>query len=133
RLTHQQLLTMLRDVRVKQLEEREKEIEEREQTIDSKINDFDDRVENFNAHVRRIYQDVDSQVENSKENSRVGAYIQKYDPDLYLDTLISANKEHADDLKRIERMKVQKRSEEHTSELQSRFDLVCLLLLEKKN
>src|SRR5699024_12831641 len=27
----------------------------------------------------------------------------------------------------------QLRSEEHTSELQSRFDLVCLLLLEKKN
>src|SRR5699024_11639158 len=28
---------------------------------------------------------------------------------------------------------VQPRSEEHTSELQSRFDLVCRLLLEKKN
>src|SRR5437868_8795159 len=28
---------------------------------------------------------------------------------------------------------VQSRSEEHTSELQSRFDLVCRLLLEKKN
>src|SRR5699024_12884972 len=28
---------------------------------------------------------------------------------------------------------VQLRSEEHTSELQSRFDLVCRLLLEKKN
>src|SRR5437868_9941934 len=28
---------------------------------------------------------------------------------------------------------VSKRSEEHTSELQSRFDLVCRLLLEKKN
>src|SRR5207249_8000082 len=28
---------------------------------------------------------------------------------------------------------VLKRSEEHTSELQSRFDLVCRLLLEKKN
>src|SRR5207249_7377010 len=28
---------------------------------------------------------------------------------------------------------VQRRSEEHTSELQSRFDLVCRLLLEKKN
>src|SRR5438067_8952318 len=27
---------------------------------------------------------------------------------------------------------LQKRSEEHTSELQSRFDLVCRLLLEKK-
>src|SRR5699024_12234111 len=28
---------------------------------------------------------------------------------------------------------LQERSEEHTSELQSRFDLVCRLLLEKKN
>src|SRR5699024_11601395 len=28
---------------------------------------------------------------------------------------------------------IQDRSEEHTSELQSRFDLVCRLLLEKKN
>src|SRR5699024_12773315 len=28
---------------------------------------------------------------------------------------------------------IKKRSEEHTSELQSRFDLVCRLLLEKKN
>src|SRR5699024_11797252 len=30
-------------------------------------------------------------------------------------------------------LKRQDRSEEHTSELQSRFDLVCRLLLEKKN
>src|SRR5437868_12860556 len=29
--------------------------------------------------------------------------------------------------------KPRRRSEEHTSELQSRFDLVCRLLLEKKN
>src|SRR5207249_7250803 len=29
-------------------------------------------------------------------------------------------------------IKIRKRSEEHTSELQSRFDLVCRLLLEKK-
>src|SRR5207249_11503905 len=28
---------------------------------------------------------------------------------------------------------IRRRSEEHTSELQSRFDLVCRLLLEKKN
>src|SRR5207249_11518311 len=34
-------------------------------------------------------------------------------------------------LTRVER-EVQQRSEEHTSELQSRFDLVCRLLLEKK-
>src|SRR5699024_12225338 len=33
--------------------------------------------------------------------------------------------------KRVEEQMV--RSEEHTSELQSRFDLVCRLLLEKKN
>src|SRR6266513_4769911 len=32
-----------------------------------------------------------------------------------------------------ERVPVVVRSEEHTSELQSRFDLVCRLLLEKKN
>src|SRR5699024_12079803 len=30
-------------------------------------------------------------------------------------------------------LEAQTRSEEHTSELQSRFDLVCRLLLEKKN
>src|SRR5207249_5831315 len=32
-----------------------------------------------------------------------------------------------------EKYAIQRRSEEHTSELQSRFDLVCRLLLEKKN
>src|SRR5438067_9671976 len=31
------------------------------------------------------------------------------------------------------RLPADRRSEEHTSELQSRFDLVCRLLLEKKN
>src|SRR5437868_10607444 len=31
------------------------------------------------------------------------------------------------------RLNIAVRSEEHTSELQSRFDLVCRLLLEKKN
>src|SRR5699024_12601824 len=30
-------------------------------------------------------------------------------------------------------VRIKTRSEEHTSELQSRFDLVCRLLLEKKN
>src|SRR5699024_1459329 len=36
------------------------------------------------------------------------------------------------ELKRTQRCPRQWRSEEHTSELQSRFDLVCRLLLEKK-
>src|SRR5699024_11463660 len=35
-------------------------------------------------------------------------------------------------VQRIVRIGVDLRSEEHTSELQSRFDLVCRLLLEKK-
>src|SRR5207249_8424299 len=34
--------------------------------------------------------------------------------------------------KRVEALPASTRSEEHTSELQSRFDLVCRLLLEKK-
>src|SRR5699024_11714601 len=33
----------------------------------------------------------------------------------------------------MEKRDLESRSEEHTSELQSRFDLVCRLLLEKKN
>src|SRR5438067_12395987 len=33
----------------------------------------------------------------------------------------------------LQRQRKRRRSEEHTSELQSRFDLVCRLLLEKKN
>src|SRR5699024_2229542 len=39
----------------------------------------------------------------------------------------------ADLLGRLEALAPEDRSEEHTSELQSRFDLVCRLLLEKKN
>src|SRR5699024_11474561 len=38
-----------------------------------------------------------------------------------------------DFLRAVEQNRKQFRSEEHTSELQSRFDLVCRLLLEKKN
>src|SRR5438067_4708168 len=36
-------------------------------------------------------------------------------------------------VRRAEHRELRARSEEHTSELQSRFDLVCRLLLEKKN
>src|SRR5438067_9663214 len=53
-------------------------------------------------------------------------------------TLFRSVREVGDDLRRsrlegreVERERVA-RSEEHTSELQSRFDLVCRLLLEKK-
>src|SRR5437868_10470614 len=40
--------------------------------------------------------------------------------------------EHGDITQNAEHPMLMKRSEEHTSELQSRFDLVCRLLLEKK-
>src|SRR2546428_7620286 len=36
------------------------------------------------------------------------------------------------DARALERLELERRSEEHTSELQSRSDLVCRLLLEKK-
>src|SRR5699024_12789737 len=41
--------------------------------------------------------------------------------------------QHQSDAFNVLRRKLAIRSEEHTSELQSRFDLVCRLLLEKKN
>src|SRR5699024_11773949 len=44
---------------------------------------------------------------------------------------VEANEKAAYEAEKAEAEKI-KRSEEHTSELQSRFDLVCRLLLEKK-
>src|SRR5699024_11672369 len=41
--------------------------------------------------------------------------------------------EDAEDAVKFQAKRTVERSEEHTSELQSRFDLVCRLLLEKKN
>src|SRR5699024_12573519 len=41
--------------------------------------------------------------------------------------------EHTGTLEKLHQYFHSERSEEHTSELQSRFDLVCRLLLEKKN
>src|SRR5699024_7121730 len=53
----------------------------------------------------------------------------------YLDAIVASfSEEDAARIKTIERTTnhdVKARSEEHTSELQSRFDLVCRLLLEK--
>src|SRR5699024_10390240 len=46
-----------------------------------------------------------------------------------LDTMMSTAQEGSS----LTLLQLTSRSEEHTSELQSRFDLVCRLLLEKKN
>src|SRR5699024_12793903 len=45
---------------------------------------------------------------------------------------ISINGSHREVTKKVMMAMPETRSEEHTSELQSRFDLVCRLLLEKK-
>src|SRR5699024_12195359 len=46
-------------------------------------------------------------------------------------TTVFRTRNHGTEVQRQQRLSL-KRSEEHTSELQSRFDLVCRLLLEKK-
>src|SRR5699024_12824557 len=48
-------------------------------------------------------------------------------------TLIDKGMSREDAYGIVQPLAMQARSEEHTSELQSRFDLVCRLLLEKKN
>src|SRR5699024_11984502 len=49
-----------------------------------------------------------------------------------IDTLRSWLKASGIQMGQVSRQNREQRSEEHTSELQSRFDLVCRLLLEKK-
>src|SRR5699024_12194766 len=51
---------------------------------------------------------------------------------LWQDVLLGLFDKHIEGLD-LDRYYESLRSEEHTSELQSRFDLVCRLLLEKKN
>src|SRR5699024_11917087 len=53
---------------------------------------------------------------------------------LRVTTLIIEERQHPQKVfpRRLNLMRRMQRSEEHTSELQSRFDLVCRLLLEKK-
>src|SRR2546428_10099535 len=48
------------------------------------------------------------------------------------DVVLGGKKEHVGVRQTRPRLRIVRRSEEHTSELQSRSDLVCRLLLEKK-
>src|SRR5699024_11987073 len=57
--------------------------------------------------------------------------IQLTQPIINLSTLVTDYKKAVGASSRIYEI-MEERSEEHTSELQSRFDLVCRLLLEKK-
>src|SRR5699024_11453347 len=59
-----------------------------------------------------------------------------YDPNVKVQMIRPKNKYKSDIQSAIDetaKYPVKDRSEEHTSELQSRFDLVCSLLLDKKN
>src|SRR5699024_11832941 len=72
---------------------------------------------------------------NKKDSVRIAAFAMEYLAN-YRD--IRASRYRADKYEKafflaISRGGSKRRSEEHTSELQSRFDLVCRLLLEKKN
>src|SRR5438067_6648401 len=51
---------------------------------------------------------------------------------LYFDTPAASSRNRRSSSGLLSMMRLMVRSEEHTSELQSRFDLVCRLLLEKK-
>src|SRR5699024_11795637 len=59
-------------------------------------------------------------------NWAMARVAQKIDPAASVDEILAAQEE-------VHKAALVGRSEEHTSELQSRFDLVCRLLLEKKN
>src|SRR5699024_11405880 len=64
--------------------------------------------------------------------NNVRTYIREYfDTDKHV--IFTRSGSHSNDIALQLLLKNKKRSEEHTSELQSRFDLVCRLLLEKKN
>src|SRR5688572_31789736 len=71
-----------------------------------------------------IYDDVVAQFAGHAGSLKVGDPL---DPETQVGSLISAS--HRDRVHGF----VERRSEEHTSELQSQSNLVCRLLLEKKN
>src|SRR5689334_24348241 len=54
------------------------------------------------------------------------------EPTELVDNLLRADEERRAATQRFESLRAEQRSEEHTSELQSQFHLVCRLLLEKK-
>src|SRR2546428_8304485 len=61
----------------------------------------------------------------AESSKKLGGVVDK------ADSAMDSTKKAADDLQKVMSSATQ-RSEEHTSELQSRSDLVCRLLLEKK-
>src|SRR5699024_11699715 len=85
------------------------------------------RSKRIDTHVDAIETSVRILLRLAAENQRVGGHRDFVN---YRERLELANQ--IDEMRSNRRLTDEERSEEHTSELQSRFDLVCLLLLEKK-
>src|SRR5699024_10870475 len=86
---------------------------------DDKISEFG---ENYNTHIRAAKNGLSGNLHYNEVSTKQLKELQRYMRDLNI-----ASKELFEKYG-----KEYQRSEEHTSELQSRFDLVCRLLLEKK-
>src|SRR5437868_12612453 len=88
------------------------------------------------SFMRKVLEEIfsgDDQLQvvgNAKDGREAVAMAESLKPDVIT---MDINMPHVDGLQATaEIMTTNPRSEEHTSELQSRFDLVCRLLLEKK-
>src|SRR5690349_21897259 len=68
----------------------------------------------------------------AEADGQVPLPIEELDPDVVAGRPAAVADQVREVLLRTGRVRFQERSEEHTSELQSRRDLVCRLLLEKK-
>src|SRR5699024_11933201 len=77
--------------------------------------------------------DLDNFSKTGYSNSRLDAHtVCISDPKLSFDAMTIVGNLNRDNAQALSKFMSVERSEEHTSELQSRFDLVCRLLLEKK-
>src|SRR5699024_12328410 len=99
----------------------------------------DDTLKQFKA--KAIAGSANNQLKENKHGDKLHEMGIVYAPDFVInaggvinvaDEMVGYNQERA--MKKVENIydNLKRRSEEHTSELQSRFDLVCRLLLEKK-
>src|SRR5438034_6579503 len=82
------------------------------------------------SHIRPGSGRVDRVVENDVLPLKLG--VEENDSCYPMELVTGAKKAYAEARTSVRRQVDDKRSEEHTSELQSHSDLVCRLLLEKK-
>src|SRR5699024_12391240 len=83
-----------------------------------------------------LFRSVDRRLQNSRTQRSIRLTVPRMHPRVGSQTGNSKSHRWRDragaSIRRLRGTHCRNRSEEHTSELQSRFDLVCRLLLEKK-